>query len=505
VLRTHESRQFPGAFIASLSIPWGFSKGDKDLGGYHLVWSRDLVETVGGLLAAGAHEDVRRVLSYLQTTQEPDGHWVQNMWLDGSTYWSGIQMDETSMPILLTDLAYREKALDKDAITHFWPMIKNAAGYLLRNGPVSPLDRWEEDPGNTPFTVAAEIAELLAAADLADLNGETAIGIYLREIADLWNASIERWMYIAYTERKYGVKGYYIRISTVGQKTRTGHFRDKIEMHNVAAAKEMVLPGQIVSTDFLALVRFGLRAADDYRIVDTLKVIDGVLKIDTPSGATWRRYNDDGYGEHQDGSPYNGTVIGRAWPLLTGERAHYELMADRLENAKGLRDAMESFANNGGLIPEQVWDQADIPERELYLGHLSGSAMPLVWAHAEYLKLQRSLRDGRVFDLPPQTIQRYINEKNVCPRIAWRFNHKIRRMPSGRMLRVETLAPAIVHWSDDDWRTVQDAETRDPGLGIYYADLPTAVLSGGRRVLFTFYWLEAGQWEQKDFSVSIHA
>jgi glucoamylase len=504
VLRTHESKKSPGAFIASLSIPWGFSKGDKDLGGYHLVWSRDMVETAGGLLAAGAHDDVRRVLSFLQTTQQPDGHWAQTMWLDGSPYWNGIQMDETALPILLTDLAYRDKALDKAAIAQFWPMVKNAAGYLVRNGPVSPQDRWEEDPGYTPFTVAAEIAALLAAADLADMNNEIAIGTYLREIADVWNSSIERWMYISEPgwSRKYGVKGYYIRISTEGQK-KDGHFRDKIEVQNVAAAKENVLAGHLVSADFLALVRFGLRAPGDQRIVDTLKVIDGLLKIETPTGVTWHRYNDDGYGEHKDGSPFDGTGVGRGWPLLTGERAHYEVMAGRMEDAKGLRAAMESFANNGGLISEQVWDQPDIPQRELYFGHPSGSAMPLVWAHAEYLKLRRSLRDGRVFDLPPQTVQRYITENNVCPRTVWRFNHKIRTMPSGKMLRVETLAPAIVHWSDDDWQTVQDAKTIDSALGIHYADLLTTALPDGKQVLFTFYWPQSDHWENENFTVSV--
>jgi glucoamylase len=507
VLRTHESKQSPGAFIASLSIPWGFSKGDKDLGGYHLVWPRDMVETAGGLLAAGAHDDVQRVLSFLQTTQQPDGHWAQNMWLDGSPYWNGIQMDETALPILLTDLAYREKALDKVAIAQCWPMVKNAAGYLVRNGPVSPQDRWEEDPGYTPFTVAAEIAALLAAADLADLNNEKAVGTYLREIADVWNDSIERWMYVADTDwsRKYGVPGYYIRISSEGEKVSAGHFRDKIDVQNVLAAKEAMQAGHLVCTDFLALVRFGLRAADDPRITDTLKVIDALLKVETPSGMTWHRYNDDGYGEHTDGSPFDGTGVGRGWPLLTGERAHYELMAGRMEDAKRLRRTLESFANEGGFISEQVWDQPDIPERELYFGHPSGSAMPLVWAHAEYLKLQRSLRDGRVFDLPPQTVQRYLVEKDVCPRMVWRFNHKIRTMPSGKMLRVETSDPALIHWSDDDWQTSNDVKTSDTGLGIHYADLSTTSLPDGKQVIFTFYWPQADHWENKDFPVSVSA
>ena len=176
VLRTHEAKRFPGGMIASLSIPWGFDKGDEDMGGYHLVWPRDLVETAGGLLAIGAHDEVRRVLYYLQGTQEADGHWPQNMWMDGSPYWGGIQMDETAFPILLVDLAHRKGALDDDALARFWPMVRKAAGFLLANGPVTPQDRWEEDPGYSPFTLAVEVAALLAAADLADMQNDPTCG-----------------------------------------------------------------------------------------------------------------------------------------------------------------------------------------------------------------------------------------------------------------------------------------------------------------------------------------
>ena len=181
------------------------------------------------LLAAGAHEDVRRVLSYLQATQQPDGHWSQNMWLDGSPYWDGIQMDETALPILLVDLAHREKALAEADVARFWPMVRQAAGYLVRNGPVSPQDRWEEDPGYTPFTVAAEIAALLAAADLADLNHEASIATYLREIADVWNTSIERWMYVSGTDwcRKFKVEGYYVRIAPNAAGAGSGAFPEQ--------------------------------------------------------------------------------------------------------------------------------------------------------------------------------------------------------------------------------------------------------------------------------------
>jgi glucoamylase len=286
---------------------------------------------------------------------------------------------------------------------------------------------------------------------------------------------------------------------------KDGHFQNKIDVQNVNADEENMLAGHLVSPDFLALVRFGLRAADDPRIVDTVKIIDTLLRVETPTGPSWHRYNDDGYGEHLDGAPFDGTGVGRVWPLLTGERGHYELMAGRVKNATALRDAMESFANEGGLISEQVWDQPDIPQRELFFGRPSGSAMPLVWAHAEYLKLQRSLLDGRVFDLPPQTVRRYLEEKNVCPRMVWRFNHKIRSMPCGKMLRVETTVASVVHWSGDDWRAVQDTPTKDSGLGVFFADLSTESLPEGSRVDFTFYWPQADHWENNNFSVEVSA
>jgi glucoamylase len=505
VLRTHESKTAPGGLIASLSFPWGASQGDADQGGYHLVWSRDMVETAGALLAAGANEEVHRALNYLQNTQLPDGHWPQNMWLDGSAYWDGIQMDETALPIVLVDMVRREKAMAEADLIKFWPMVRKAAGYLVRNGPVSPQDRWEEDPGYSPFTVAAQIAALLAAADLADLNHDDFVGTYLREIADVWHFSIDRWMYVTDTDwcRKFAVGGYYIRIAPGGVEQGGSRFQEEVHVKNVLAAEDSRRASHLISPDALALARFGLRAANDPRMSDTAKVIDALLKVETPSGSVWHRYNDDGYGEHKDGSPFDGSGIGRGWPLLTGERAHFELMAGRTDEAKKLLSAMESFANQGGLISEQVWDSPDIPEHELHFGRPSGSAMPLVWAHAEYVKLRRSLRDGQVFDLPPQTVERYLTRKTVSPRMVWRFNHKIRSMPAGKDLRVETLAPAMIHWSADDWKTIEDITSHDVGFGIHVVDLSTRTLPEGKRIKFTFHWRDADRWEGTNFVVRI--
>ena len=505
VIRIHESKGFPGALIASLSIPWGFSKGDDDLGGYHLAWPRDLVESAGGLLAAGAESDAQRVLYYLQITQEADGHWPQNMWLDGRPYWLGIQMDETAFPILLVDLARREKALKPNDLKRLWPMVKNAAGFLVKNGPVTPQDRWEEDPGYSPFTLAVEISALLVAAHLADLNKEPQIATYLRETADTWNSSIEHWIYATDTDLAHqtGVDGYYVRVSSPDIADSAAPAKGFVPIKNRPPGKNFQRASNIVSPDALALVRFGLRAPNDPRILNTIKVIDAVLKTELPYGPGWHRYNEDGYGEHADGEPFDGTGTGRIWPLMTGERAHYELAAGNLDEATRLLRVLELSAGAGNLLPEQVWDMADIPEKELFFGKPSGSAMPLVWAHAEYIKLLRSLRDGRVFDMPQQTVERYIKNKTVSNRVIWRFDEKRLTISTGKVLRIELSASATVHWTVDGWKTTNDTETRKVGLGVHLVDLPSDTQPANTTLTFSFHWSASNIWEGVDFLVLI--
>jgi len=505
VLRTHESKRFPGGMIASLSIPWGFNKGDEDMGGYHLVWPRDLVETAGGLLAIGAYDDVQRVLNYLQDTQEADGHWPQNMWMDGSPYWNGVQMDETAFPILLVDLARRKNALDTRSLARLWPMVRKAAGFLLANGPVTPQDRWEEDPGYSPFTLSVEIAALLAAADIAELHDDPPAAKLLRETADMWNAHIENWTYVSGTDlaKQVGVDGYYVRIAPPEETESSSPLEGYVPIKNRPPGESEAPAAHIVSPDALALVRFGLRAADDPHIVNTIKVIDALLKTETPAGPIWRRYNEDGYGEHEDGSPFDGNGIGRPWPLLTAERAHYELASGRSDSARKLLTTLEAFANTGGLIPEQTWDGSDIPERELFFGHPSGSAMPLVWAHAEYLKLCRSLADSRVFDMPPQTARRYPLVEKTSEFTVWAFNHKIRKISQGKTLRLFLSEPARIRWSTDQWENEKENDTHDSTLGIHVANLSTRRLKVSTTIRFTIYWIKQKRWEGTDYIVEV--
>lgn len=504
VLRSHESKDFLGGIIASLSIPWGFNKGDEDLGGYHLLWPRDLVESAGGLLAAGADEDALRVLHYLEATQEADGHWAQNMWLDGRPYWQGLQMDETAFPILLVDLMRREAPHCFRETRRWWPMVHKAASFIAANGPVTQQDRWEEDGGYSPFTLAAEIAALLVAADLAERMELPREAEFLREMADTWNDNIERWIYAVNSDlaRQVGVEGYYVRIAPDDGDGAASPLQGFVPIKNRSASANSPAVA-VISPDALALVRFGLRSPHDPRILNTVKVIDAILRIQLPSGPNWYRYNSDGYGEHEDGSPFDGTGIGRPWPLLAGERGHYELAAGRPASAEALLNVMENSTGASRLIPEQVWDSKDIPERELFAGKASGSACPLVWAHAEYIKLRRSLLEGKIFDQVPQTVERYLNQKKFGEYFNWRFNNKPRTMPCGKKLRILLMEPALLHWSFDGWVTCKDSESEDSGWQLEHVDLPTETLAASRVVNFTFFWKKNGRWEDRNFSVTV--
>jgi glucoamylase len=301
---------------------------------------------------------------------------------------------------------------------------------------------------------------------------------------------------------RLGIEGYYVRISPHldgGDAPTDGPVRIK----NRPPEGADVPAWSVVSTDALALVRYGLRAADDPRIVNTVKAIDALTRIELPGGPCWHRYNGDGYGEKADGSPFDGAGIGRAWPLLTGERAHFELAAGRMDEAERLLATLESFSSDGSLIPEQVWDAPDIPERELFFGKPSGSAMPLVWAHSEHIKLRRSLADGRVFDTPPQAVERYQRDKTPARFWTWREQIAFKRLRAGLDLRLALPDASVIHWSDDDWATTHDSKTRDSGFRLQICDLPAARLATGRRIVFTFYNPATKQWRGQNFDVTI--
>jgi glucoamylase len=436
------------------------------------------------------------------STQKPDGHWPQNMWLSGDSYWDAVQMDQTALPLLLIDKCNQNKTFDKERMDRYWPLIKKAISYLVINGPFTEEDRWEEEKGFTPFTISAVIAGILVAADLAEENDEKELAAYCRETADYWNENIEKWIYASGTAlaKDTGVDGYYIRINPYHDIPASDLGDKYIDLKNHNNDEGRTLLNELISVDALSLVRFGLRAADDPRILNTIRVIDAKLRVETPNGPCWHRYNNDGYGEDKNGNPFDGTGIGRAWPLLTGERGHYEIAAGNIEGAQKLLEAMEAFANNG-LISEQIWDSDDIPEKELFSGRHSGSAMPLTWAHAEYIKLCTSIQDKRVFDMPRQTEERYIRKKTSSPYTVWRFSDQCKTVAFEKTLRIELMEEAVIHWTDDDWKTINETPAKNTGIGIFFGDIPVNQKSS--QIEFTFFWKKVSKWEQTNFKAEI--
>ncbi len=498
VLLAHEDKTFQGAFVASLSIPWGDTKDDTDQGGYHLVWARDMVQTATALLACGQRESPLRALIWLACMQEADGGMAQNSFINGEAYWKGIQLDEVAVPILL---AFRLQ--QADALRQFdpWTLVSRAARYLILHGPVTAQERWEENSGYSPSTLATVISSLVCAAEFARGRRENATADFLLDYADWLAAHLEEWMVTNRGELVKGKPRHYIRITPADPAhVVAAPDPDQAEIQ-IANGGGKHPARNVVGGDFLHLVRLGVRAADDPLIVGSIAVMDQVIKRDLPQGPGWRRYNHDGYGQKADGSAYDGTGVGRCWPILTGERAHYELAAGR--DPLPFIAAMENFANKGGMLPEQLWDADDLPEGKMKRGSPTGSAMPLCWSHAEYVSLVRSHRDGVCFDRIEPVFQRYAKAKTGSATAMWTFAHQLQRIAQGETLRIITDQAAMIHWSCDGWATVNDTETRDTGIGCWFADLPSKKLPAGASIVFTVRWPEG--WAGKDFKVTIES
>jgi glucoamylase len=497
VLMTHHDKTYRGGMVASLSIPWGSATGD--VGGYHLVWPRDLVESAESLLGVGGTDHAREILCYLMATQLADGHWAQNQWLGGRPRWTGTQLDEVAFPVLLASRLAEAGALDGIVVQD---MVRRALAFLALNGPASDQDRWEEMGGVNAFTLAAVIAAFVCGAEI--LGGEAQSDILL--LADDWNARIEEWCTVTNPElaARFNVGPYYVRAAPASVVENRAAISDLVAIRNHPG--EYLLPADtVIATDFLQLVRFGLRKPDDPAITATLKLADALLRVDTPSGPSWHRYNGDGYGEQADGSPYNGSGIGRAWPLLTGERGHYEVAAGRDDEARAMLRAMKNMSGRGGLIPEQIWESAAVPAQNLFPGRPAGSAMPLVWAHAEFIKLTKSLRLGRAVDRPEPVWLRYGGNKPRAARAHWTRHMRVGTIHAGQALRLVFAGPAMVHWSIDDWRQPRDTVTVLGMLGLQVADLASEALAVGQRLVFSIQDLTTGSWIENDRVIEVVA
>lgn len=402
VLKALEDKTYRGATIASPSIPWGggANANEPTTTGYHAVWSRDLYQIATALAAMGDRAGANRALDYLfQIQQKPDGSFPQNSRVNGQPIGGALQLDEVALPLVL---AYQLGRLDRSSwLKH----VKPAADFIQQHGPATVQDRWEEKPGFSPATIAAEIAGLVCAASIARAHGDLeSAGSYL-STADAWEQNVERWT--ATTNGPYGDGHYYLRI-TENDDPNDGA---KVEINSGGGRYD---EREIVDAGFLELVRLGIKSADDPLVLKSLKVVDQVIRADTRWGAAWYRYNHDAYGERPDGGAYDGlSGKGRLWTLLTGERGEYELARAAQWSARSYLRAMTTFANDGLMIPEQVWDHRATSDRSEYdfsWGRGTGSATPLAWSMAQFIRLAMNLKNGRNLETPHVVAARYLRK-----------------------------------------------------------------------------------------------
>ena len=397
VLKGLEDKTFRGAMIASPSTPWGGgpNANEANISGYHAVWSRDLYQVATAFMALGDRGSANRALDYLfKVQQQPDGTFPRNSWVDGRPTGGGLQMDQVAFPIVL---AYQLQRTDRRTwLKH----IKPAADFLVKKGPKTEQERWEEKPGYSPSTIAAEIAGLVCAARIANLNrDQETSSLYLKQ-ADEWLNRLEAWT--ATSNGKHSRAGYYLRITEDGNPNDG----NRIEINSGGGVYD---EREIVDAGFLELVRLGIKPADDPLIVRSLAIIDKLIKVETPGGSGWYRYNHDAYGERPDGRDYDArTGVGRLWTFLTGERGEYEVAQGDLAGASTRLDAMMSFANDGMMIPEQVWDRRQSPRKEFRFGEGTGSATPLAWSMAQFIRLAVNIRLGRNSETPHVVADRYL-------------------------------------------------------------------------------------------------
>ncbi len=459
VLKAQEDKTHAGAFIASLSNPWGEAKSaEQAQTGYKAVWPRDFYQVAMALLALGDTESPKVAFQYLQKVQVTDktpgfsgtpGWFLQKTHVDGTLEWVGIQMDQTAMPVMLGWRLWQDGVLSDAEITSWYhSMLKPAADFLAHGGkvkldwnnidlksPATQQERWEEQYGYSPSTMAAIISGLVSAADIAAKAGDSANALLYQQKADEFAGKLEALTYTEQGQLKTANSDgkYYLRINS----NEDPNDNSVLELRNGQADTR---EGHVVDGGFLELVRYGVRKADHPAVLATLGEMDDLTLPDltrvryefkTASGQTvsgWRRYGIDGYGEdivsgeaYANGPGQTNTAgqRGRVWPFFSGERGHYELARALLQKPQlgeaelaPLRTqyvgAMEHFANTGLMLPEQVFDGVGNNSHYQYQpGEGTNGATPLAWTHAEYIKLLRSLQDQKVWDRYPLVEQRY--------------------------------------------------------------------------------------------------
>jgi glucoamylase len=403
VLAASEDKTVRGGYVAAPGRPWAWANSLQDLAVYHAVWSRDLYQIATGLLAVGDSAGANRALDFLWNVQQrPDGSFPQNSRLDGTPVFGDLQMDEVAFPIVLAHELGRTGASD-------WAHVKKSADYVVEHGPQTPQERWENAKGWSPATIAAEIAGLVCAADIARKNNDDASAATYEQTADDWQQKVQGWT--ATTTGPYSADPYYLRITATGEP-------DSGTQMQVSDGGPLIDERYVVDPSFLDLVRLGVKRADDPVIRNSLTVVDEQLSYTTPNGRFWHRASFDGYGEKRDGSQWEPTPAGsditqgRGWPLLGGERGEYALTAGQPGAAQELLDTMgRAAADDSHFMPEQVWDdQAPSGEPGFPPGEHTFSALPLAWTHAQFLRLAANIDAGHDVETPQVVACRYGTE-----------------------------------------------------------------------------------------------
>ncbi|HEV2954388.1 MAG TPA: glycoside hydrolase family 15 protein, partial [Candidatus Dormibacteraeota bacterium] len=446
ILRALEDKTFRGAFSAGPSSPWDNLVPELQRP-YVLVWPREVYHIATALIAAGDPDAGLRALHNLVGLQAEDGSWPISAGISGGTHWRGLALDQLALPILL---AWRLGVADRLDFDPYPTLIRPAAIKILETGPATEFDRWDQAARLSPSSVGVAVAGLLVAAEFARDAHEPAASDHMEAVADYWNSQIETWCYSK-------PRAAYVTVDAAGQHS--------------------------LGVEFLDLVRYGLRSPVDPKVIASLDAVDAVLKVETPHGPAWKRYEGDRYGDGEDGRPWDGDGLGRGWPMLTAERAAYGVTAGLVSSR--LVRAVEQFGGSIGVLPEQVWDGPDVAGWGLSHGGPTSSAAPYGAAHAQYLKLLAAIAQGQSPDLIEPVQRRYAERDCTQAPVIWSHRNLVSRIPQGRQFRVQLPRQAGVWFSVDGGITARLATSIDTSLGFWTVDLPLELPAPGTRLEWT--------------------
>jgi glucan 1,4-alpha-glucosidase len=410
-LRAVEDKTFLGAGIASPSVPWGEAVTAEEAKGYgyNFVWSRDLYQVFTVFEAVGDVETAIDALEYIYEYQQDERGFIpQNTYLNGRTRWGGEQMDNISFPAVMA-YALAENGVEFDDVSYDYVNVKRSADYVARNGPPTAQERWEEEAGYSPSSIAAEISGLACAASVAIDEGFDADALIWLGLADDWTDRVEEWCATETGTERHEHVPYYVRVTRDGDPD-AGHLRTLANNGPTLDEREIIDGG------FLELTRLGIKPFDDEVIVNSVREVDNTIRVDTPYGPAFYRYNGDGYGERErgeEGAPWSveSKGKGRLWPIFTGERGEYELLAGTEEGPlapENLLRTMAGFANSGRMLAEQVWDREHATEYNWEFGEGTGAATPLAWSMAQFVRLAHGVDAGEPVETPAFVRDRYV-------------------------------------------------------------------------------------------------